>query len=77
MEEKEVQRKEEECQRDLAHCLEVDRVATVEQQWCKNWSKTFLPSSPPSDEDMNLINLLPLTKRQHIRYLSQETPEVH
>jgi len=47
----------------------------VEQQWCKNWTKTFLPSSPPSDEDMNLIDLLPLTKRQRIRYLPQETPE--
>ena len=35
----------------------------------------FLPSSPPSDEDMNLIDLPPLTKRQRIRYLPQETPE--
>ena len=47
----------------------------MEQQWCKNWTKTFLPSSPPSNEDMNLIDLLPLTKRQCIRYLPQETPE--
>jgi len=33
--EKEQRRKQEEEQRqkDLAHCLEADRVATVEQQW--------------------------------------------
>jgi len=74
-EEEETRRKEEEHQRDLAHRLEADRVAAVEQQRRKNWTKTFLPSSPPSDEDMNLIDLLPLTKRQHIRYLPQETPE--
>ena len=74
-EEEETQRKEEECQRDLAHWLEADRVATVEQQQRKNWTKTFLPSSPPSDKDMNLIDLLPLTKRQRIWYLPQETPE--
>ena len=74
-EEEETQRREEERQRDLVHRLEVDRVAAMEQQRHKNWTKTFLPSSPPSDEDMNLINLPPLTKRQHIRYLPQETPE--
>jgi len=76
-EEEEARRKEEERQRDLAHRLEADHVATVEQQRRKNWTKTFLPSSPPSDEDMNLIDLPPLTKRQCIRYLPQETPEVH
>jgi len=75
IEEEEAWRKEEERQRDLAHRLEADRVAAVEQQWRKNWTKTFLPSSPPSDQDMNLIDLPPLTKRQHIRYLPQETPE--
>jgi len=75
-EEEETRRKEEERQRDLAHRLEVDRVAAMEQQQRKNWTKTFLPSSPPSNEDMNLIDLLPLTKRQRIRYLPQETPEV-
>ena len=74
-EEEETRRKEEERQRDLAHRLEVDRVAAMEQQQRKNWTKTFLPSSPPSNEDMNLIDLLPLTKRQRIRYLPQETPE--
>jgi len=75
-EEEETRRKEEERQRDLAHRLEVDRVAAMEQQQRKNWTKTFLPLSPPSNEDMNLIDLLPLTKRQRIRYLPQETPEV-
>jgi len=74
-EEKETRRKEEERQRDLAHRLEADRVTAVEQQRRKNWTKTFLPSSPPSDEDMNLIDLPPLTKRQRIQYLPQETPE--
>ena len=69
-EEEEIQQREEERQRDLAKHLEVDRVAAVEQQRCKNWMKTFLlPSSPPSDEKMNLIDLLPLTKRQRVRYL--------
>ena len=75
-EEKEAQQREEDCQRDLAQHLEVDHVAAMEQQWRKNWIKTFLlPSSPPSDEEMNLIDLPPLTKRQHVWYLPQETPE--
>jgi len=75
-EEKETWWREEDCQRDLAKHLETDRVAAMEQQWCKNWIKTFLPpSSPSSDEEMNLINLLPLTKRQCVQYLPQETPE--
>jgi len=74
-EEEETRRKEEERQRDLAHRLEADRVAAVKQQQRKNWMKTFLPSSPPFNEDMNLIDLPPLTKRQRIRYLPQETPE--
>jgi len=76
-EEKETQRREEDRQRDLAQCLEADCVAAMEQQQHKNWMKTFLlPLSPPSDEEMNLIDLLPLTKRQCVRYLPQETPEV-
>jgi len=29
----------------------------------------------PSDEEMNLIDLLLLTKRQYVRYLPKETPE--
>ena len=65
-EEEETRRKEEERQRDLVHRLEADRVAAMEQQWRKNWTKTFLPSSPPSNKDMNLIDLPPLTKRQRI-----------
>jgi len=75
-EEEETRRRKEDCQRDLAKRLEADRVAAVEQQRRKNWMKTFLlPSSPPSDKEMNLIDLLPLTKRQRIRYLPQETLE--
>jgi len=76
--EQEQRRKQEEEQRqkDLAYRLEVDRVAAVEQVQRKNWAKTFLPPpSPPSDEEMNLINLPPLTKRQRLCYLPKETPE--
>jgi len=48
----------------------------VEQQQCKNWAKTFLlPLSPPSNEEMNLIDLSPLTKRQYARYLPKKTLE--
>jgi len=67
---------EEQRQKDLAYRLEADRVAAVEQQRHKNWMNKFQPpSSPPSDEEMNLLNYLPLTKRQRVRYLPQETPE--
>ena len=77
-EEEEVQQREEQCQRDLAHCLEADYIAAIEQQWRKNWMKTFQPPlSPPSDEEMNLLNYPPLTKRQCVWYLPQETPEAH
>jgi len=63
--EEETRQRKEDCQRDLAKRLETDRVAAVEQQRHKNWMKTFLlPSSPPSDKEMNLIDLPPLTKRQ-------------
>jgi len=54
---------EEQCQRDLAHRLEADRIATVEQQQRKNWMKTFQLPSSPSDEEMNLLDYPPLTKR--------------
>jgi len=75
-EEQRRKREEEQHQKDLAHRLEVDRVAAVEQQRRKNWMKTFQPpSSPPSDEEMNLFDYLPLTKRQRVRYLPKETPE--
>jgi len=75
-EEAERRRKEEEQrQKDLAHRLEADRVAAVEQQRCKNWMKTFQPSSSSSDEDMNLLDYPPLTKRQRVRYLPQKTLE--
>jgi len=76
--EEETRQREEDCQRDLAQCLEVDRIAAVEQQQCKNWMKTFLLLSfPPSDEEMNLIDLPSLTKRQCVQYLPQETLEAH
>ena len=67
---------EEQRQKDLAHQLEADRVAAVEQQRRKNWmNKLQPPSFPPSDEEMNLLDYLPLTKRQRVQYLPQETPE--
>ena len=34
-----------------------------------------LLASPPSEEEMNLIDLPPLTKRQRVQYLPKETPE--
>jgi len=75
-EEQRRKQEEEQCQKDLAHRLEADRVAAVEQQRRKNWMNKFqLPSSPPSDEEMNLLDYPPLTKRQRVRYLPQETPE--
>jgi len=77
-EEEKACQKEEECQRDLAHRLEADHVAAIEQQWRKNWSKNFLPpSNPPSDKKMNLLDFSPLTKRQCVRYLSKETLETY
>jgi len=67
---------EEQYQKDLAHRLEADRVAAVKQQRRKNWMNTFQPpSSPPSDEEMNLLDYPPLTKRQCVHYLPKETPE--
>ena len=55
---------EDQRQKDLAHRLEADRVAAVEQQRHKNWMNKFQPpSSPPSDEEMNLLDYPPLTKR--------------
>ena len=67
---------EEQRQKDLAHRLEADRIAAVEQQRRKNWmNKLQPPSFPPSDEEMNLLDYLPLTKRQRVQYLPQETPE--
>jgi len=69
-------KEEEQRQKDLAHRLEADRVAAVEQQRCKNWMKTFQPPSfLPSDEEMNLLDYPPLTKRQRVRYLLKETLE--
>jgi len=32
-------------------------------------------ASPPSEEEMNLIDLPPLIKRQRVQYLSKETPK--
>jgi len=68
--------KEEERQRDLAHHLELDCIATVEQQWRKNWIKTFqMLSSPSSNKEINLLDYPSLTKRQCVWYLLKETLE--
>jgi len=75
---------EEEWQRqkeaDNAFYQEADRQAAVVQMWRKNWLKKMNPeplASSPSEEEMNLINLPPLTKRQQVRYLPKETSEQH
>jgi len=65
---------------DDAFHQEADRQAVVIQVWRKNWLKKMNPeplASPLSEEEMNLIDLLPLTKRQWVRYLPKETPEQH
>ena len=73
--EEELWRREEERQRDLAYRLKADHVAAMEQQHRKNWAKIFLLPSTPSNKEMNLIDLPPLTKRQHVWYLPKETLE--
>jgi len=65
---------------DDAFCQEADRQVVVVQVWRKNWLKLMNPetvASPPSEEEMNLIDLPLLTKRQQVQYLSKETPEQH
>ena len=64
--EEDLGQREEERQRNLAYCLKVDRVAAPQQQHWKNWVKTFLLPLTPPDEKINLIDLPPLTKRQHV-----------
>jgi len=72
---------EEECRRqkeaDDAFRQEADRQAAVVQARRKNWLKKMNPeplASPPYEE-MNLIDLPPLTKKQRICHLPKETPE--
>jgi len=63
---------------DDAFHQEVDQQVAVVQVRRKNWLKKINPeplASPPSKEEMNLIDLPPLTKRQRVRYLPKETPE--
>ena len=63
---------------DDAFRQEADRQAAVVQVRRKNWLKQMNPepvASPLSEEEMNLIDLPPLTKRQQVRYLPKETPE--
>jgi len=61
-----------------AFCQEADQQAAVVQVWRKNWLKNMNPeplASPPSEEEINLIDLPPLTKRQWVCYLPKETLE--
>ena len=63
---------------DNAFCQEVNRQVAVIQVWRKNWLKNMNPEplvSPLSKKEMNLIDLLPLTKRQWVHYLPKETLE--
>jgi len=65
---------------DNAFHQKVERQVMVIQVWRKNWLKKVNPellASPLSEEEMNLINLPPLTKRQQVCYLPKETPEQH
>ena len=57
---------------------EADRQAAVVQVQRKNWLKKINLEplvSPLSEEEMNLIDLPPLTKRQRVCYLPKETSE--
>jgi len=66
-EEEETWWREEERQRDLTHYFKADCVAAVQQQHRKNWLKTFLPlSNPPSDEEMNFIDLCHMTENTQL-----------
>jgi len=63
---------------DDVFCQEADRQAAIVQVQRKNWLKKMNPellASPPSNEEMNLIDLPPLTKRQWVHYLPKETLE--
>jgi len=63
---------------DDAFHQEADRQAAVVQMRRKNWLKkiNLEPlTSPPSEEEMSLIDLPALTKRQWVRYLPKETSE--
>jgi len=63
---------------DDAFHQKADRQVAVVQVQRKNWLKkmNLEPlASPPSNEEMNLIDLPPLTKRQRVRYLPKETSE--
>jgi len=76
MKAKEERRRQKEA--DDAFCQKADRQAAVVQVWRKNWLKKMNPEplvSPSSDEEMNLIDLLSLTKRQQVHYLPKETLE--
>ena len=62
---------------DVFH-QEVDRQVAVIQVRQKNWLKKANPellASPPSEGEMNLIDLPLLTKRQRVCYLLKETLE--
>ena len=63
---------------DNALCQEADRQAAVVQVRRKNWLKKMNlepVASLLSEEEMNLLDLPPSTKRQRVRYLSKETLE--
>jgi len=64
--EQEQRQKQEEEQRQkvLAHRLEADRIAAIEQQRRKNWMKTFQPPSSPrlSTSDQEATCLVPASR---------------
>jgi len=75
----EERRQKEEAERQMKAEEERQRQKeAVVQMRRKNWLKKMNPeplASPPSKEEMNLIDLPPLTKRQRVRYLPKETLE--
>ena len=63
---------------DNAFRQEADQQAAVVQVWRKNWLKkaNLEPlASPPSEREINLIDLPLLTKRQQVYYLPKKTSE--
>jgi len=63
---------------DDVFCQKADRQMAIVQVQQKNWLKRInleLLASPLSEEEMNLIELPPLTTKQQVRFLPKETLE--
>ena len=63
---------------DDVFCQKADRQVAIVQVRQKNWLKRInleLLASPLSEEEINLIELPPLTTKQQVRFLPKETLE--